>query len=324
MPVRRPLLVLIAVAAPWGWFAVRDRLAVFEVVAIAMPLIGAVAGLAAIVTARVGIPGRRAGVVLFLLSIGAVAATATVLPRTPVTTGRPGSERLYLVSANLAADNPDAGEVIRGLASGFPDVIVTVETNEEAILALADLEDEYPFVELGPEGVRSRVVVYSKYPLTALPPLPDVDFAQVLPVEVAAESGTFTLFASHLPRPWLTGSNGTAYQATLAEQQAIVAGFAGAVAATEGPVVVAGDLNLTDRGRGYRTLLDVAGLTDVVRDEWAGSTSLRWWALVLRIDHVLAGGGMCGASPARLTLPGSDHRGLWVELGPCADPAAAG
>ena len=323
MSLRRPVLVLLAVAAPWGWFAVRDQLAVFEVVAIAMPPIGAVAGVAAVVTMITGVAGRRGGLTLFLLSIGAVVATATILPRTPVTAGGPASERLYLVSANLAADNPEADTVIRGLASGFPDVIVTVETSDEA-MALADLEAEYPHIELGPEGARSRVVVYSKHPLTALPLLEDVDFAQVLPVEVEADFGTFTLFASHLPRPWITGGDGDSYQATLSEQQAIVAGFARAVADTPGAVVVAGDLNLTDRGRGYRMLLSIADLTDVVRQDWAGSTSLRWWPLALRIDHVLAGGGMCGASPARLSLPGSDHRGLWVELGPCAGAVGTG
>lgn len=313
------LSTILAAALPWGWFAVRDGDPAFEVVAILIPPLAVAAAVGAVIVAWLAPPGWRAVPVVLLLSTAAAGAVATAEPRLPLDLPEPRGDTLYLVAANLAADNPDAGAVIRGLASGFPDVVVTAETSDQAVLALAGLEDEYPYIELGQKGVRSRLVVYSKHRLTPLPRPTEVDFAQVLPVVVDAELGSFTLFAAHLPRPWASGTSGSSYQATLDEQQAIATGLASVVRATEGPVVVAGDLNLTDRGRGYRTLLRDGGLTDVVRTDWAGSTSLRWWPLALRIDHVLAGGGLCGADPARLDLPGSDHRGLWVELGRCPD-----
>jgi endonuclease/exonuclease/phosphatase (EEP) superfamily protein YafD len=82
-------------------------------------------------------------------------------------------------------------------------------------------------------------------------------------------------------------------------------------------VVVAGDLNSTDRARDYR-LLD-AGLVDAMRDGWAGPTSVtQWRAFLLRIDHLFVGRGWCGDGAHRVELPGSDHDAIVATVGPCA------
>ena len=84
------------------------------------------------------------------------------------------------------------------------------------------------------------------------------------------------------------------------------------------PVVVAGDLNTSDRARDYRVLIDDAGLTDAMLDNWAGPTQIGHWAtLLVRIDHLLVSPGWCGDDSSRYPIPASDHRGIISTVGPC-------
>jgi endonuclease/exonuclease/phosphatase (EEP) superfamily protein YafD len=52
---------------------------------------------------------------------------------------------------------------------------------------------------------------------------------------------------------------------------------------------------------------------------FAGSTfeDGLWATLFLRIDHVFVPQTWCGADPTRFEIPGSDHRGISVTIGPC-------
>jgi len=90
--------------------------------------------------------------------------------------------------------------------------------------------------------------------------------------------------------------------------------------------VVLGDLNLTDRGRGYHQVLGQAHLVDAMRASGTGFSSIgKWTPLLLRIDHVLvsggpAGPGWCGDDAHQLELPRSDHRAVAATVGPCAEP----
>jgi endonuclease/exonuclease/phosphatase family metal-dependent hydrolase len=84
-------------------------------------------------------------------------------------------------------------------------------------------------------------------------------------------------------------------------------------------VVVAGDLNSPDRAPDYRALVARGGLIDAMRAEWAAPTSVgKWMPLLVRIDHVLVSAGWCGDGARRFPLPGSDHAGITVSIGPCA------
>ncbi len=58
-------------------------------------------------------------------------------------------------------------------------------------------------------------------------------------------------------------------------------------------MVLAGDLNLSDRGPSNHRLTAV--LHDAMRSGWAAPTSLKWpqRLLLLRIDHVLVSDGWC-------------------------------
>jgi endonuclease/exonuclease/phosphatase family metal-dependent hydrolase len=84
-------------------------------------------------------------------------------------------------------------------------------------------------------------------------------------------------------------------------------------------VVIAGDLNMSDRVTSYRTM--DAALTDAMRADAAGRTTYvgGWWtSVLLRIDHVFVDPSWCAADPATFDVAGSDHRGVEASVGPCA------
>ncbi|PVZ03664.1 endonuclease/exonuclease/phosphatase family protein [Actinomycetospora cinnamomea] len=298
-----PWLWALLAVLPWLWFPLRDPLGlVGDVLAILLPVIALAAAATAVVR------GRRRGVPSAVSAVLA-AAMAVVGPWTPADAGavRPGAA-LTVASANVTG----LPSTVPALVGASADVLVVVENGPGVDRAVAAA---YPFhvSSLGAPAVG----VYSRVPVRLLErPGPDLRG-----MRVAVEGPTpFVLYALHVPRPWWTGRG--SYQATPAEHHRLVEEVAARVARERGPVVVAGDLNSTDRARDYRLLADEVGLTDAMRAGWAGPTSVtQWRLLLLRIDHLLVGPGWCGDGARRFPLPGSDHDGVAATVGPCAGPS---
>jgi endonuclease/exonuclease/phosphatase (EEP) superfamily protein YafD len=300
--------ILLLAALPWAWFPLRDLLGtVGDSVAIVLPvLVGLVAAAALVI-------GRRRGV-LPAASALLAGTVAVVAPWAPADAGTAaGTSAVTVASANVTS-MPGTLPALRGVSA---DVLVVVENDQcvDAGLALA-----YPhhLFATGRADVPS-VGLYSRFPIRLLqPPGPGLPG-----VRVAVDAPSpFVLYGLHVPRPWWTGRGDD--QDTPAEHHQLVAAVAARVAREPGPVVVAGDLNSTDRGRDYRLLIDDTELVDAMRDGWAGPTSVtKWRAFLLRIDHLLVGPGWCGDAPRRFALAGSDHDGITATIGPCAGPAPA-
>jgi endonuclease/exonuclease/phosphatase family metal-dependent hydrolase len=92
----------------------------------------------------------------------------------------------------------------------------------------------------------------------------------------------------------------------------------GAIAREHRPVVVAGDMNMSDRVVSYRSM--EAELTDAMEAGTFGRTTYvrGWWpTLLLRIDHIFIDPTWCAADPTTVTVTGSDHRGVEAVIGPC-------
>ncbi len=293
---------------PWIWFVIRDLGSWMEVVAIALPAIGLVALVGA---GFETLSGRRGIRQWSLASMALMATTAILLPRVPTTTASASTE-VTLVTANLTGDNPRAGDSIDRLLAIDPDVLVLLEANADVVARSREIETALPFRALTPVVVWSQVAVFSRYEFEQLE-LPDsIDTDKILALRIDAAE-PFTLIAAHLPRPWLVR---TPSDDTPAGRQALMVRFADWIGSLDGPVVLAGDLNATDRGVGYRTLLDQGELTDLIRVNWAPTTSTKWWPLLLRIDHVLVR-GFCAAGADTVPLEGSDHIGLEARIGRC-------
>ncbi|MHC1557608.1 endonuclease/exonuclease/phosphatase family protein [Actinomycetospora sp. C-140] len=297
-------LVLVLAALPWAWFPLRDELGlVGDVVAIVLPLLVAAAAIVA-----VALIGRRG--VLVAVSALLAGTIAVVAPWTPADVGpvRPGAG-VTVASANVTA----MPSTVPALRAAHADVLAVVENSPPVDAGVAAA---YPYRLFTPG--EPSVGVYSRFPLRLLQP-PGPGFPGMR-AAVAAPT-PFVLYAMHVPKPWWTGSGG--YWTTPAEHHRLVEGLDARVIHEPGPVVVAGDLNSTDRARDYRLLVR-SGLTDAMRAEGTGPTSVTMWrALLLRIDHLLVGPGWCGDAPRQFALPDSDHDGITATVGPCAVTPAA-
>lgn len=306
---RRPTLStwawnLLLTALPWAWFVLRDPLGlVGDVLAVALPVL-------VVLGAGVALWFGRTRAILPAVSLLLAGTVAVLGPWTPHDAGgvRPGAG-VTVASANVTS-MPSTVPALQAVAA---DVVVV---SEDAPAVDAALAPGYPYHLFTMAG--GQVGVYSRFPLRLLE-APDADLPGMR-VAVAAPL-PFELVALHVPRPWWTARGG--YQATPAGHHRLVTDVAARVAQQPGPVVLAGDLNSTDRARDYRSLVDGDGLVDTQRDGWAGPTQVTTWRLLLlRIDHLLVSRGWCGDAARRFGLPRSDHDGITATVGPCSAAGA--
>jgi endonuclease/exonuclease/phosphatase (EEP) superfamily protein YafD len=92
-------------------------------------------------------------------------------------------------------------------------------------------------------------------------------------------------------------------------------GAAQLASASDLPVVLLGDLNVTPHSPAFDRLLEQAGLRDVMRGRgWRPTWFASVWPLALRIDHVLVSSGFCVEHAAVGPALGSDHRPVLARL----------
>ncbi len=304
-----PTRLALAVPAgllPWSWFLLRDALGGFtDVLAIVLPVAAVlVAGALAFVAVRRRLAWVAAGSTLLM------AAVAVLLPWLPADAGSVAAGRSMTVAGANVSSEPYAFDTLRELS---PDVLVVSEVSDELEFALNGV---YPHHYTEPADGGPNVGVYSRFPFRSVTPssrdLPG------LRIELVTPAGPAVLYALHVPRPWYVDGGPQAHQATVGEHYRLVAELARRAAVERDPVIMVGDLNETDRGRGYRTLLDTGQLVDAMRDGGVGPTSTGKWApLLLRIDHLLVSSGWCGDRARSVALPATDHRGVVATVGPC-------
>jgi endonuclease/exonuclease/phosphatase (EEP) superfamily protein YafD len=301
--MRRPLPLVLAIALPWLWFFVRDLGGLFDMVSVGLPLIAC----AAIVTAALAavITGRAwplaAGV-----STLAVCAVVILAPMWPRSVAAP-DHAIRLVVANVWDANPAIHEVPATLLDRAVDIAVAVEMPDEAFSDEMTADAR----RMGLRGsVQERTLgAWSRFPLQELGDR-GLPRSRVMRVAVDAPDAPFVLYVVHALNPMRSES--------FDEQRLFTDRLLEAIADEQLPVVVAGDFNMSDRVVSYREM--DAALTDAMRADVAGSTTYvggLWPLLMLRIDHVFVEPTWCASDAATFSVPGSDHRGLQVAVGPC-------
>jgi endonuclease/exonuclease/phosphatase (EEP) superfamily protein YafD len=296
----------LAAAAPWTWFLVRNVGWIAEPFAVAFPLLAFV-GLALALT--FAIVGRNRRTLIVAASVIALALVVIVGPRMSQSTPAP-VDPIRVVSANVFDRNPTPEDAARVLARSDADVLVAVETGKGFDELLADADHERPFEVLGP-----GIVVRSRYPLRALPlpsSLPDQRSMRVL---VERPEGAIVLYAVHALNP--------AYESTFARQLDFITRLSRAAQNEDGPAMIAGDFNMSDRELGYRRM--TSAFRDADRASYARDTYTKglWGLLLLRIDYVFVDPAWCAADSRRFDVPGSDHEGIATTVGPCPGAASA-
>jgi endonuclease/exonuclease/phosphatase (EEP) superfamily protein YafD len=265
-------------------------------------------GLAAVVLM---IGGRRR-----LAAIAGIAAAinlATIIP-IYLPAGRagelPAANRppLRLVSFNVLGKNHEYEQVAAWLRSESPDMVLLMEVQPHWLPALESVRDLYPHQYVVSRRDNFGIALLSK---TRWSDVRTEEFgsAELPSIVVAFEHAgqTVTLVGTHPLPP------GSAYAAAARNEQ--LAAIAHFVQQQRGPMIVAGDLNLTEHSPYFDDLLRVASL----RDSRQGTGIQASWAarlpgLDLPLDHFLVTREWQVASRRVGPHFGSDHRPIAVDL----------
>jgi endonuclease/exonuclease/phosphatase (EEP) superfamily protein YafD len=304
---RRHVALVVVGVLPWSWFLLRDRLGVpGDLVSLGLPFLALPV---LVIVALTAIWVRWPVVLAWDVSIALVLVLCIFGPRMPRSIGEP-VDPVTLVAANVRFDSPTPEAAAADLLAFDADVLVVPESTPRLIDAL---QPHYPyFAQVEDDASVYGTAVFSRFELDDLQ---TVDVGNgVLRADVAAPE-PFVLVAAHLDRPSV--SPGDSGYVTHGEHYDEVVALHAAIADEDLPVVIAGDLNMSDRVRGYRYLDD--RYTDLARDGWAGTTYISgiYRYFLLRIDHVFATHGWCSDHVERFSITGSDHRGLRLDVGRC-------
>ena len=309
IPRRRSTqLALGAGVVPWLWFVVRDLSVVMEVVAVLLPPLVLLGVLALVAAAAITGNPAFAGSAVSVLLMGVV---TVALPWLPHPTGHP-PDGVTIAVANVLANNREPQAAARDLLTLDADVLVVPEDSAPIDQVL---RASYPFTHRAPHR-SAWLGVYARVPVKELPYPKDLYLDPSRYARIQVDAATpFVLWALHLPRPWLFPKGG--YQLRPGGHARVLSAVIRHMDAETLPVVAAGDMNLTDRGRGYRKI--TAHLDDAMRSIRGARSEIKpsFRLLLLSIDHILEPPSWCADQARRFRISGSDHRGIGARVGPC-------
>jgi endonuclease/exonuclease/phosphatase (EEP) superfamily protein YafD len=221
---------------------------------------------------------------------------------------------LRLMSLNMRYGQADLGQLLGEVERVRPDVLVLTEftSQAEAVLTAPDWRALLPYHvgttgdALGPGnwGDASGTQVLSRTPLTELERTEGTR-ATSLAVRVTVAGRSFALIAAHPANAVSEGLDGW-----LRESREITDL---AKRYSDGPLLVAGDLNSVPEHYSLRTLLAATGLHECL-DGWQPTYPGNRLVALIRIDHVLASAQFRTVSMDTFAAQGSDHRGVVAEL----------
>jgi endonuclease/exonuclease/phosphatase (EEP) superfamily protein YafD len=218
--------------------------------------------------------------------------------------------QLRVLQANLRLGAADPDALVRAVRDERVDVAFTEELTpgERDRLLAAGLGRQLPFRFDAAAPGGTGLAIWSRLPLTDEVRHGGFPLG-VLTATVQVASTPVTVVAVHLSPP---------YPHPTADWAAETARLRGLLRDLPGgqPVLVAGDFNATTDNAQYRRLLG-AGYADAAAQTGAGYLPTypadRWYGPVLAIDHLLTRAASVAELRA-LTLPGSDHRGLFATV----------
>ena len=254
----------------------------------------------------------RHALVTFTASCLALGPTLAMSPRAPSGASPTNSVSLRLLVANVHALNDIPDHLVSMLAESNADVLVLTEPPPTVMRALrpdGTLAQNYPYVlrSKPDRGTHAWLVVASRLPLTQAPgTVPGIN-----PVVITVQGHSVAIIATHLISP----RSPTRYRQ--AQQQiSIVASLAQEFNDQNMPLILAGDLNSPPGSHLSRSLTEKTGTQrakpiTTIAGSWP--TVLPRW-LALPIDGAMVSPGIKIEHWSLVDLPGSDHRGLRIDL----------
>jgi endonuclease/exonuclease/phosphatase (EEP) superfamily protein YafD len=243
-----------------------------------------------------------------LVAAGAVSAAPVLpylsLPIAPSASAQPAVVKVLTV--NVSYRQFSVRRLFEIVRNADPDVLVVQELTPHADSVLKDFDTAFPYFHKFPADGPRGIGIWSRYELEsaatfALGRLPAIE------ARVHAPQGSFTVIGAHLSSP-MRPRRAAARNSELRE-------LGVRSAAIEGPLVVAGDFNITPYSPYFADWLEVSGLTDTRR----GRTLAPSWPTMvplvgIPIDHVAVNSGFAIRSHQRLPNFESDHYGILAEL----------
>lgn len=241
---------------------------------------------------------------------------AAVLYATPAAPPRiAAADPLTIMTWNLHGEAAGSVGLEAALARWDPDVVVMPEAVAGAAALFGpDMQTMHHADAATPPGI----LLATRLPILDSGVLDTPDGAWDRPrapwVTLDAGGRPLTFVGVHLSVPFPLASLPCPYCPSLRDRQVeALAAFAAERQAAGETVVVAGDLNLTEREVAYR---DLAGLTDVARGGTWRPLPISWLPAILRLDYVLTGPQITiDSTDVDCAISSSDHCVVVVRLG---------
>jgi endonuclease/exonuclease/phosphatase (EEP) superfamily protein YafD len=218
----------------------------------------------------------------------------------------PGLSVKLLIS-NVNQGNRQHGLLERLVANEDPDVVGLVEVNQRWQRELGFLRARYPHHYELPDERFVGLGLYSRLPLEDVRTMRiPGGFPPVIAATLKAPRGDVEILIVH-PVPPINAS-------LVRRRNEQIRGLADYARTVAGPLVMAGDFNITMWNVGYRPLEDVGGLRNARRGQGIRPTWPALGPLGVPIDHVLASPGVELHVFRVLPAIGSDHLPIAAEF----------
>lgn len=237
-------------------------------------------------------------------------------PKAPPPAIDPDIPALRVMSANLHMDNPQHAPMIDVIRSADPDVLLLQEYTSAWHRDLRKaLEAEYPYTRFDPRDGSFGEAIYSRVPLSTEAPF-ILTFAGGESPQARAivrlGGHPLVLYNLHLlpPRTLEYVADGRVEFADLLDH----------LSREKSPVLIAGDLNLTETSPQHAALLrrgfqDAWPLAAHGRGATWPENSIFHYLPGLRLDQIYLDRRLTCSHIQTVMLPGSDHRGIIAEVG---------
>ena len=210
--------------------------------------------------------------------LGLAATLTTIAPYLARAESVPAAQTFRIVTFNAWFRNRDRQRLVEFLRTSDADVLIVQELSRVEVERIGRLLPAYPYRTVTPHLPRG-LAIFSRWPLEAEHMrLPGQRVTRITRATIDWAGSEVVLFGAHLSWPL-----GRMESRARTAQLSLIASRA---SAERGPVVVAGDFNLTPWSPHFSRFVERSGLTDCAVGQGLQPTwPSQFWPVRIRIDH---------------------------------------